>query len=539
MKTTFLKFRIALAGATGALLTIGNGDLSAQNFSDAPAPSFGVVSATPETHQASTMQGQSLQSQPIVGGNANPNPFAATEGEPSAEESAEGAAKAAAKKQAGIKKKIASSHKNVFYDNDFSYLCDSAYQGHQWGDAWKKRCLPGGGSYDIGGQTRYRAHFEQNMRGLGLTGVDDQFLLRRNRVYGDFRFTPDIRVFAEMLDADSTYENFGPRPIEENRFEMQNLFVDARLLAYDGGELTARVGRQEMQFGVQRLVSPLDWANTRRTFEGARLMWKRENMNYDAFWTNPVRVDDQNFDSPDRDQEFMGLYRSYTGIENQTIDTYTLRYLNGRGANNFKFNTSGVRWQGSNGNFLWDTEAAYQYGENNDGSDHSAGMATVGLGRKMPCRTWSPTLWTYYDWASGSNNTGAGNGFHHNLPLAHKYNGFMDLFGRRNLEDVNVQLSMQPSKKLKLLMWYHYLFLENKNDTPYSVAMTPFNAGNAPGSADLGHEIDMVATYAVSPRQQLLFGYSHFFSGDYYDTTPGVPFSGDASFIYSQWTVNY
>ena len=112
--------------------------------------------------------------------------------------------------------------------------------------------------------------------------------------------------------------------------------------------------------------------------------------------------------------------------------------------------------------------------------------ATMGLGRKLK-GCWKPTVWAYYDWASGDDATGAGNGFHHNFPLAHKYNGFMDLFGRRNLENVNFQLSMQPTERLKLLAWYHYFFLETQTDVPYSVVMTPFNGGNLPGSADLGH----------------------------------------------------
>ncbi len=442
------------------------------------------------------------------------------------------------KKQNDLKKKAASAHKPVFFDNDFSYLFDDAYQGSLTGDILKKRSLPRGGTFDIGGQNRLRYHSERNMRGLGLTGVDDKFVLRRTRVYGDFRFSPDIRLYAEMLDADSNNEDFGPRPIEVNRFEMQNLFVDARLLARGDSSLTARVGRQEILFGAQRNVSPLDWANTRRTFEGGRLMLKQKDRTTDAFWTNPMRIDDNSLDSPDQDQEFMGLYSSYTRTKNQTVDTYFLRFLNGRGANDFQYNTIGTHWRGNHDDFLWDFEGAYQFGDNTDGSSHVAGMATMGLGRKLK-GCWKPTVWAYYDWASGDDATGAGNGFHHNFPLAHKYNGFMDLFGRRNLENVNFQLSMQPTERLKLLAWYHYFFLETQTDVPYSVVMTPFNGGNLPGSADLGHEIDFTASYKISARQNLLLGYSHFYSGDYYDTTAGVPFNGDADFFYTQFTVNF
>ncbi len=102
-----------------------------------------------------------------------------------------------------LEKQVASAHQPLFFNNDFSYLCDSSYCGWQLGDLLKKRCLPGARSFDVGGQYRARAHFERNMRGLGLTGVDDDFLLHRTRLYGDFRLTPNIRVFAEMIHAES------------------------------------------------------------------------------------------------------------------------------------------------------------------------------------------------------------------------------------------------------------------------------------------------------------------------------------------------
>ena len=441
--------------------------------------------------------------------------------------------------KAKLNKKVASAYKPLFFENDFSYLCDSAYQGHHWGERLKLRSLPNGGTLSIGGQYRSRYHNETNMRGLGLTGVDDQFQLHRTRIYGDLRLTPNIRIYGEMIDAASDREDFAPRPIEVNRTDMLNLFVDARLLANNCGELTARIGRQELLFGAQRAVSPLDWANTRRTFEGARLSWKTKKHTIDGFWTHPMRINDQSLDSPDRDQEFMGLYTSSKGEQGQTFDTYFLRYLNGRGANNFEFNTVGARWKGDRCGWLYDIESAFQFGNNTDGSDHAAGMATLGIGRKLSGHCWDPTLWLYYDWASGDNDLGAGNGFHHNQPLAHKYLGFMDLFGRRNVTDLNLLLTMQPAKKLKLLLWYHYFRLESQSDSPYSVVMTPFNGGNLPGSADLGHEIDFVANWKFNDRENLVLGYSHFIAGDYYSTTAGVPYNGDANFFYSQWTINF
>ena len=177
-------------------------------------------------------------------------------------------------------------------------------------------------------------------------------------------------------------------------------------------------------------------------------------------------------------------------------------------------------------------------GKNADGSNHVAGFTTIGLGRDVEHRI-GGTLWLYYDWASGDDSVGGG--FHHYLPLAHKYLGFMDLFGRRNLHDVNIRWTKKLTEKLSVMVWYHDFALANGNDVPYNVNMTPFNgmpAGSS-GSRDLGREIDLTATLKLNNRMNLLLGYSHFFAGDYYSLTPGLPHSDDASFFYTQVTMSF
>jgi hypothetical protein len=325
---------------------------------------------------------------------------------------------------------------------------------------------------------------------------------------------------------------------------MLNLFADLRLLDRGAGALTLRAGRQELLYGSERLVSPLDWANTRRTFEGYKFMWASDDWNIDAFYTRPVLVKRNEFDSPDYRQEFAGIWSTYKGTPNQTLDLYGLSYWNNRGAiggvqNNFRYQTTGARWLGADGAKLWELEGGVQYGDNSDGSDHAAGFATAGLGHKFEDYKWKPTVWCYYDWASGGNSQGRGEGFNHLFPLAHKYLGFMDLFGRSNIQTPNMQLTMQPHEKVKVMLWYYYFLLSKRGDTPYNVNMSAFNAANAPGSRELGHEVDFTLTYSINPRSDLMFGYSHFFSGEYYDTTPGLAYRGDADFFYTQYHWNF
>lgn len=446
----------------------------------------------------------------------------------------------ACKKKAEEKKKalaaaVAGAYKPLFYDNNFSYLDDPAYNEWWPGDSLKRLTICDWASFDFGGQYRARQHAERNMRGLGLTGNDDDFLLHRTRLFANAQIG-EVRFFGEYIDALSRYEDFNPRPIEENRSDFLNLFVDAPLLTFDEGTLSGRVGRQELLYTDQRTVSPLDWANTRRTFDGFKLAWSGEDWNVDGFWTQPVQVNPHQFDAPYPDQQFYGMFGTYKGQEGKSYDLYWLAFQND--LTGFRAHSVGGRYLGSlTDGLLFECWGNYQMGADTDGSSHSAGAWTLGLGHEFE-HPWKPALWVYYDWASGGNRLGAGDGYFQYFPLAHKYLGFMDLFARSNIESPNVLFTCQPHDRVKLLAWYYYLFLETTRDTPYNVNGAPFQPGIAPGSADLGHEIDFLVTLTINARSELWFGYSHFFSGKYYNT-PGLPYSGDADFFYTQYHFNF
>ena len=461
-------------------------------------------------------------------------------GSPDAAKDAEAAKKAAAekKKKEELKKKIATAYKDPFYQNDFSYLSNPAYKGYNLGEGIKQLEVGDNGKLDVGGQYRLRYHHEQNMRGLGLTGRDDDFLLDRTRIYADYKINKRARVFAEFLDAGSSYENFAPRQIEVQRFDAQNLFGDLVLIDSDLGKLTGRAGRQELLFGSQRLLSPLDWANNRRRFDGGRLIWNNDDRTTDFLLVRPENINFTKFDSPNQNQALWGVYNSNKTFENGPIDTYYLGFEDT--STNLHVHTLGTAIKGESDGVLWDNEFGYQFGKNPDGSDISAFSLTFGLGTKST-GTLKPTFWMYYDWASGDDSVN--NGWNHLFPLGHRYNGFMDLFGRRNLHDVNSIVTFSPTDKFTVLAWYHYFFLANDKQGPYNVTLSPFNPGGTVGSRDIGHEIDLLGTYKVSARSDLVLGYSHFFSGKYYDTSlranGSALFNGDADFMYTQWHYNF
>ncbi len=376
------------------------------------------------------------------------------------------AADAAKKKAEELKKKVAGAYKDPFYLNDFSYLSNPNYKGSNLGEGLKQIPI-GDGKLDIGGQYRLRFHNEHNMRGAGLTGRDDNFLLDRTRLYFDYKMNDRVRLFAEGLDAGSSYENFAPRQIEVNQLDAQNLFADVVVLDTGSGKLTARGGRQELLFGSQRLLSPLDWANTRRRFDGGRLTWNSTDRTTDFLLVRPENIDFHKFDSPNQNQVLYGVYNSNKTFENP-IDTY---YLGFEDDITFtRVHTIGTLLKGEADGFLWDNEFGYQFGRNSDSSDISAFSLTFGGGRRLKGDS-KPTLWVFYDWASGDDSVN--NGWNQLFPLGHKYLGFMDFYARRNIHDINSMFTFSPTEKLSVLAWYHYLALSNGIRAPTMLAAMP------------------------------------------------------------------
>ena len=435
---------------------------------------------------------------------------------------------------ADLAKAVASSHKVVFWKNNFDYLDDPAYDDWHVGECLKRHRIGPCSVLDVGGSYRLRYHNEQGIRRLGVTGNDDEFTLHQTRLYGNLEIGRSVRLYAEMIDAVSFDENFPPRGTEENRTDMLNLFGDFLLHEGCRGDVTLRVGREELIYGAQRLVSPLPWGNTRRTFEGGKLVHKYAGWDTQAFWVRPMNVNPLRFDTPDQSREFMGIYATHKVDKTTTLDLFFLRFLETDAAG-FDYNTFGCRYEGGRGPWVCEGWLAGQFGEVG-GATQSAWAYTLGLGRKFSSIPWKPTLWAYFDFATGDDN---GNGFHHLFPLGHKYLGFMDLFGRRNLEDINFRLTATPTKKVKLMLWWHIFHLQNRNDVPYNVNLTPF-VPVAGGSSYLGQELDLTLAYKITPRANVLLGYSHFFTGDWYRTNPTPPPSSqDADFYYVQFIQNF
>jgi hypothetical protein len=435
----------------------------------------------------------------------------------------------------------AQSHKGVFYANDFSYLDDSCSRVCL-GDCLKRMPVAGTafGTLDIGGQLRMRYHHEEGMgQDLAGPGVgrfqfnQHDFVLTRLRLYTNWKANDWLRFYSEGIFADVSDDGdtYAPRITDRNHGDFLNLFADVSLTE----RATIRVGRQELLYGAERLISPLDWGNTRRSFDGARMLLKGDQWTSDTFFTFFVPVDPHDLDEADYAQKFYGIYNTYTGIERLTVDAYYIGYDNENltADGDFSIHTLGLRLNGSlTENWLFEVEGGPQFGRQSGlGLDHEAAFATFGIGRNLSdALPWSPTLWLYYDYASGNNLGGDFNRFNQLFPLAHRYLGFIDAVQRSNIEAPNILLTATPSKNWNLLVWYWHFMANQDTDLVPAIGGTP---PQSLSSKDFGDELDLILKYNFGPRSNILVGWSHLWRGN------KILAPNDADFIYTQWELNF
>jgi hypothetical protein len=426
------------------------------------------------------------------------------------------------------------------FDADWRYLDNpEAYAQADALDRLKRVRLGDNWLLNIGGANWVRYFYEQNNR---LSGRYNDYVQIRTRLYTDLWYQDIFRIYVEGIYAETNGANLPLLPIDATRFDFLNLFVDLKLgqIANDGVYL--RVGRQELLLGSQRLVSTLEWANTRRTFQGVRLFRTGEKWDTDLFWLQPVIPNRTALDSIDNNQNFIGAWATYKPKRGTYLDFYYMLYdntnrVNQLGIDRFPvtLHTFGSRFAGDIDNqILFDFEGAMQLGRRGS-ADVVAGTAAAGLGYHFVDMPWNPTFWVYYECASGDRNPNSGNftTFNQLFPFGHFYFGWADIIGRQNIHDVFLAMYLYPTNWITLWFQYHNFWLASSRDALYNVAGNAIRRDptGAAGSY-IGNELDIIVNFHITKRTDLLVAYAYLFSGDFLRNTqpPGSGGADSASF---------
>ena len=387
--------------------------------------------------------------------------------------------------------------------------------------------------FTTGGEFRARYNHEENSRAM-VKGKDNTYDTFRLRAYADLSYQDRIRFFVEGISAFTPDYRLVPLVTDRNNADLQQAFVDVKLFEFGENPVWFRVGRQELCYGSQRLISPLDWVNTRRTFQGAKLFYRSEMDDLDLFVVQPIVPNINHFDSVDNNRIFAGAFYTHRPSKNQTIDAYYLFLDNTntqtagtlatggivKGASNF--HTIGGRLVGDADNFLYDFEGGVQFG----GFGRQivlAGFGTAGVGYHFKDAPANPIVWAYYDYASGDDRPGVGGTrgtFNQLFPFGHYYFGFADIVGRQNINDISAKVIFWPDNWLFTTVQFHAFFLDSARDSLYNAGGNAIRT-SAKGTAGttVGQEIDFVENFHLTNHSDILFSYSYLFAGSFLKRT--------------------
>ncbi len=370
----------------------------------------------------------------------------------------------------------------------------------------------------LGGE--FRAEYERTDSTFFGRGPQDLqgYYLQRLLPHLDWHLGKRLRIFSELQFDDVFGRNGGPRPgIDRDRGAFHQVFAEfsSDLNQKDGTLL--RIGRQEITLGTGRLVDNNEGVNVKFSFDGARLIWKKEGWEANLFAAKPVQLNPGFFDdSPNFRQSFYGVYvtaplpRHSTKIDLYYIGLNTKRavYVSGVGPesrNSFGFRlfnrppealpTPGV-------DYNW--EAIYQSGS----------FAGAGI------RAWTIATDTGYTWrtplqirlalradaASGDGNPADRtlNTFNPLFPRGAYFAPKFALISPSNIYDLHPVLFYHPKQNVTASLDGVWFWRQNVHDGLYGYGGSLLASGSPAQSRFIGNQVSLEVRWALTSHVTLV-----------------------------------
>jgi Alginate export len=382
----------------------------------------------------------------------------------------------------------------------------------------------------------YRSRIE-DQDGIGFKNVSDTHVL--GQLLLGVRIQPSswLTFFGQAQDSRIYLD--GPvakAPPYQNTWDVHQAWI--QLGGKEQFHFTFRLGRQELNFGDQRLVGASPWLNAPRVFDAALATFYLPGGQIDAFSSSVVNSVEGQMDHHKQGNPFHGVYGSFTKlVPKAAVEPYFFWRLAPAGyaavyASGIKGQldekTVGFRWAGKlPARFDYGVEMARQFGALGAGSI-GAWAGHWGAGRAFDVKL-KPRALLEYNYASGTGNpTGSRIGtFDQLYPTGHDKFGLTDQVGWRNIRDLRTGVEFKPTRKLAFSGIYHDLWLANAHDGLYSStgALAAKSLAGAAGT-HVGQELDASGIYKWNKAVQFGAGIGHIFPGEFLrKATPGKSYT--------------
>jgi hypothetical protein len=428
----------------------------------------------------------------------------------------------------------AQTFKLMRYDEDHSALKDSARTFYN-SIKYIPLSLTSPVYLSLGGEVRqeldYAGHEDWGAAGIGK----DVFLLQRYHLHADLHLSKRIRFFGQLRSGLEDGRKNGPRRIDEDKLNLQNLFVDVVPYKEMNRSLTLRVGRQDVQYGSGRLIDVRDGTNLRLYFDGAKIAYASPRLKLDAFVLSEPLIKTGIFDnSSTRKANLWGIYTTRLMPGKSNLDLYYL----GIDRKNARFDdgiadetrhTLGARFWKPGVGFIYNFEGMLQFGKFGSGRILAVGASSE-IGYLFDQTKGTPTIKLRSDIISGDKNKGDGklntpNGLYPNAG----YFGMNPQVGPANLMSIHPNFSYNPQKKIKLTLDLVFSWRYSTEDGIYGPSGALRMSGDGSQKRYIGTAYIATCSWNINRFLNYNMGVQYFKTGSFINES--IPQHRDGFFI--------
>ncbi len=357
------------------------------------------------------------------------------------------------------------------------------------------------------------------------------YLLTRLMVHADLHIGDRFRIFVQPASGIESFRTAPPRPIDRDELFLLNLFADYKIVHNTQAVLTARVGRQELNYGSGRLVTIREGPNVRHYWEGVSLLYKDENWKADGFFTkygtNALGI----FDNPvfDGEETFWGTYWQSQKplLFGAKTEVYYLGFIDK--VSQF-FNTQGEETRHSIGGRVfmnethWDLDAELtgQFGKVGEGSIRAFGFfGNIGYTIDSKAAI-QKRIGLKVDYFTGDRDATDAklNTFNPMYPRQGYYRGAGALYAA-NFWDIHPSFTIKSTNDFLFLVdWTWYWRTASADGIYIGGSGIPLLGPNGSNKKYLGNQLDFLFTYTFNRFLTGTINYSHFFSGGFVKDNP-------------------
>ncbi|HXE62972.1 MAG TPA: alginate export family protein [Bryobacteraceae bacterium] len=374
----------------------------------------------------------------------------------------------------------------------------------------------------------YRARFEGYSGGSFKDNTSDDYLLSRLKLQMTIQPSKWLKLFAEGMDARALEKNPALPPYQ-NTWDVRQAYAEVGSFTKGIG---LRVGRQELNYGEQRLIGSSAWTDVERVFDAAVVGIHHNGLRADLFTSSVVVPVTGTWD---HHQQSHNLHGIYAGIDRfgprLVIEPYLMWHLQ-HGLRDetgtigkLDQKIGGFRIAGTKlpGGFDYSVEEVKEWGSL--GSDKISTWAGHWNTGKTFQATLTPRVFIEYNYAAGDKNPtdGTRGTFDQLFPSGHGKYGLSDQVGWKNMKNLRGGLETKPRKNMTLAFEYDDWHLASATDALYgSSGAASFRSPTGSAGTHVGQELDVTGTWIFAKAFNTAVGLAHIFPGEFLKTvTPG------------------